>query len=98
MANEAPRDRATTPSFPGIAEGGFEVWIRVLQNQIRIKLRFHLISGIPTATRPAEERDEERVAAIAAVQAIAHGHIAVPYDGDTKSERRLASISPLGLD
>ncbi len=92
MANEAPRDRATTPSFPSNTEGGIDVWIRVLRDQARLKLCFHLISGVDVANRPVDEAAKHRVAAALAADAIAAGTVPIPYDGDPKSERRLATL------
>jgi len=62
MANETPRDRAIVPSFPATIEGGIDVWIRVLRDQARLKLCFHLIFGVARANRPADEIAEERTA------------------------------------
>ena len=67
MANEVPRDRAIVPSFPATTEGGIDVWIRVLRDQARTNLCFHLISGVARADRPADELAEERMASAAAV-------------------------------
>ena len=92
MANEAPRDRATAPSFPATIEGGIDVWIRVLRDQARLKLYFYLISGIARADRFAEDIAEERVTRAVAVHAIVDGHDPAPYNVDAKSERRLATF------
>ncbi len=92
MANEPPRDRGTTPSFPSTTKGGIDVWIRVLRDQARLKLCFRLISGIAHANRPAVEIAELRAAAAAAVIEIAAGTVPISYDGDAKSERRLSTL------
>jgi len=68
------------------------VWIRVLRVQSRTKLCFHLISGVARSNRPADEIAEERLARTAAVQADTDGRIPLPFDGDSKSERRLATL------
>jgi hypothetical protein len=64
----------------------------MLRDQVRLKLSFHLISGVARANRPAEEIVEERAARAAAVKAVADGHVPDPFDGDAKSERRLATL------
>ncbi len=92
MANEIPRDRAIVPSFPATAEGGIDVWIRVLRDQARTKLCFHLISGVARADRPTDEIAEERLSRDASVQAVTDGRIPLPFNGDSKSERRLATL------
>jgi len=92
MTNEAPRDRDTTPSFPSTTEGGIDVWIRVLRDETRLKLCFHLISGVAAANRPVDDAAEYRVAAAAADTTIATGTVPIPYDGDLKSEGRLATL------
>ena len=92
MANGAPRDLATAPSFLETPKGGIEVRIRVLRDQARLKLCFHLISGAPRANRSAKDLTEERAARAAAVHAIVDGHTSAPYDGNLKSERRLATL------
>ena len=92
MANEIPRDRAIVPSFPASTEGCIDVWIRVLRDQARTKLCFHLISGVARADRPAEEIAEEQLARAAALQAVTNGRIPIPFAGDSKSESRLATL------
>ena len=92
MAHEAPRDRATTPSFPSTTEGGVDVLIRVLRDQARLKLCFHLISGVAAANRHVDEAAEYRFTATAADTTIAAGTVPIPYDGDPKSERLLATL------
>jgi len=93
MANEAPRDRAATPSFS---------WTTVRRRNRRLdssssrprasEVCFDLISSVLDVARSPEERVEARVGVTLAVLAIADGHAPVPYDGDPKSERRLATL------
>jgi hypothetical protein len=92
MANKAPRDRAIAPSFPSTTKGEIDVWIRVLRDHARLKLCFRLISGVADVNRPQDQIDEQRATASAAVIAFAAGDVPVPYDGDPKSERRLATL------
>ena len=92
MTNETPRDRAIVPFFTATTEGGIDEWIRVLRDQARLKLCLHLISGVARDNRPADEIAEERAARAAAVHAVSEGHVPAPFDGDSKSKRRLATL------
>jgi len=63
-----------------------------MRDQARSKLCFHFISGVARADRPADELAEERLARAAAIQTATNGRIPIPFDGDSKSERRLATL------
>jgi hypothetical protein len=93
MANLPPRDRPISTSFPDSTEGGIDVWaIRVFRDQTRQKLFFHQISGLHIADwPPCELRDYHFPEADAHV-VVDDGLILEPYDGDDKSERRLATL------
>ena len=92
MANLPPRDRPISTSFPGSTEGGIDVWARVFRDQARQKLCFHQISGLPIANWPPSELRDFRRAKAATTVAIAADLVPEPYDGDDKSERRLATL------
>ncbi len=92
MANEVPRERAISPSFPGMTDGGIDVWSHVFRDQARQKLCFHLTSGVAPLDRTVEEKDELRRASATSLHGVADKHTPVPFDGDAKSERRLASL------
>jgi hypothetical protein len=64
----------------------------VFRDQTRQKLCFHLISGVAPADRTVAEIAELRLATAAAVKAVTDGTAVVPYDGDSKSKRRLAAL------
>ncbi len=92
MANRLPRDRPISTSFPGSGEGGIDVWARVFRDHARQKLFFHQIYGLHIADwPPGELRDYHRAEAVAQV-VIDDGLTPEPYDGDYKSERRLAIL------
>ena len=92
MANLPPRDRPISTSFPGSIEGGIDVWARVFRDQARQKLYFHQIYGLHIAdSPPGELRDYHRAEADVQV-AVDAGLTPEPYDGDNKSERRLATL------
>ena len=84
MANEAPRGRATAPSFPGTTKGETK---RVSSYAFTLFPPF-----LSCALRPVEESAKERDATAAAIRAIANGHIPLPYDGDNEFEQRLATL------
>ena len=65
----------------------------MLRDQARLHLCFHLISSVARANRPAKKIVDKRVARTAAVHAIANGHVPILFDGDAKSERRLAILT-----
>ncbi len=68
------------------------MWARLFRDQARQKLCYHQISGLLIANwPPAELRDFRRAEAVAHV-AIAADLAHEPYDGDDKSERRLATL------
>ena len=68
------------------------MWARVFHDQARQKLCYHHIAGRDIADwSPAEARDFARTEAAAQV-AIDAGLVLEPYDGDDKSERRLATL------
>ena len=88
----SPRDRPIATFFPESTEGGIYVCAKVFRDQARQKLCYHHISGRDIADwPPAEARDFVRAEAAAQV-AIDAGLVPEPYDGDDKSERKLATL------
>ncbi len=99
MVDESPRTRAIVPSFPSSTKGGIDVWIRVVRDQVRLKLCFNIICGIPPAARPAPMRAFVIAGNVARdVDILLAGTKPLTYGDDDNAERLLPTLLWLWTD